>query len=147
MSRATTEVDRSAVWSTAIGYEWFMNQVEVWRGAHGDPAPLFGPLPGIRLGDTPAYEFQAAAEAASCGSANAWPPDRTNSNSNDVQDKGVVIFTHRGDCRGSGWLSAYNALQLPMTRFPHRGRHAVVAELLPLGRTVVPLHDERGIDR
>jgi hypothetical protein len=35
-----------------------MEQVEVWRGAHGDPRPLFGPLPGIRLGDTLAYEFQ-----------------------------------------------------------------------------------------
>jgi hypothetical protein len=35
-----------------------MEQVEVWRGAHGDPAPLFGPLPGIRMSDTLAYEFQ-----------------------------------------------------------------------------------------
>lgn len=35
-----------------------MVKVEVWRGAHGDPAPLFGPLPGIRVGDTLAYEFQ-----------------------------------------------------------------------------------------
>lgn len=32
--------------------------MEVWRGAHGDPVPLFGPLPGVRLGDTLAYEFQ-----------------------------------------------------------------------------------------
>lgn len=35
-----------------------MEQVEVWRGAHGDPTPLFGPLPGVRTGDTLAYEFQ-----------------------------------------------------------------------------------------
>ncbi|MFD5243608.1 DUF402 domain-containing protein [Amycolatopsis sp. NPDC058340] len=35
-----------------------MEKVEVWRGAHGDPEPLFGPLPGIRQGDTLAYEFR-----------------------------------------------------------------------------------------
>jgi hypothetical protein len=35
-----------------------MRQVKVWRGDHGDPVPLFGPLPGVRLGDTLAYEFQ-----------------------------------------------------------------------------------------
>ncbi|MPZ82447.1 MAG: DUF402 domain-containing protein [Actinophytocola sp.] len=35
-----------------------MKHVEVWRGAHGDPVPPFGPLPGVRLGDTLAYEFQ-----------------------------------------------------------------------------------------
>jgi|SRR3954447_20824612 hypothetical protein len=35
-----------------------MKHVEVWRGAHGDPVPPFGPLPGIRIGDTLAYEFQ-----------------------------------------------------------------------------------------
>jgi hypothetical protein len=35
-----------------------MRHVEVWRGAHGDPVPPFGPLPGIRIGDTLAYEFQ-----------------------------------------------------------------------------------------
>lgn len=35
-----------------------MRRVEVWRGAHGDPVPPFGPLPGIRVGDTLAYEFQ-----------------------------------------------------------------------------------------
>lgn len=35
-----------------------MRHVEVWRGAHGDPVPPFGPLPGIRVGDTLAYEFQ-----------------------------------------------------------------------------------------
>lgn len=35
-----------------------MEQVQVWRRAHADPAPLFGPLPGIRHGDTLAYEFQ-----------------------------------------------------------------------------------------
>lgn len=40
------------------GTNGFMEQIQVWRGAHGDPAPLFGPLPGIRLGDTLAYEFQ-----------------------------------------------------------------------------------------
>jgi uncharacterized protein DUF402 len=35
-----------------------MRHVEVWRGAQGDPVPPFGPLPGIRIGDTLAYEFQ-----------------------------------------------------------------------------------------
>lgn len=35
-----------------------MRHVEVWRGAHGDPVPPFGPLPGVRIGDTVAYEFQ-----------------------------------------------------------------------------------------
>ncbi len=35
-----------------------MRHVEVWRGAHGDPVPPFGPLPGIRIGDTLAYEYQ-----------------------------------------------------------------------------------------
>lgn len=35
--------------------------VEVWRGHHGDPVPLFGPLPGVRIGDTLAYEFELAA--------------------------------------------------------------------------------------
>lgn len=35
-----------------------MEQVEVWRGRHGDPVPLLGPLPGVRSGDTIAYEFQ-----------------------------------------------------------------------------------------
>ncbi|HEY0448393.1 DUF402 domain-containing protein [Actinophytocola sp.] len=35
-----------------------MKHVEVWRGAHGDPVPPFGPLPGVRIGDTLAYEFQ-----------------------------------------------------------------------------------------
>lgn len=35
-----------------------MERVEVWRGRHGDPEPLFGPLPGVRAGDTVAYEFQ-----------------------------------------------------------------------------------------
>jgi hypothetical protein len=35
-----------------------MRHVEVWRGAHGDPVPPFGPLPGVRIGDTLAYEFQ-----------------------------------------------------------------------------------------
>jgi len=25
-----------------------MQQVEVWRGAHGDPVPPVGPLPGVR---------------------------------------------------------------------------------------------------
>jgi hypothetical protein len=37
-----------------------MEQVEVWRGRHGDPGPLFGPLPGVRAGDVLAYEFQLA---------------------------------------------------------------------------------------
>lgn len=35
-----------------------MEQVEVWRGRHGDPVPLFGPLPGVRSGDVLAYEFE-----------------------------------------------------------------------------------------
>src|ERR1044072_431698 len=35
-----------------------MRHVEVWRGAPGAPVPPFGPLPGIRIGDTLAYEFQ-----------------------------------------------------------------------------------------
>lgn len=35
-----------------------MERVTVWRGAHGDPVPLFGPLPGVRNGDILAYEFQ-----------------------------------------------------------------------------------------
>jgi Protein of unknown function (DUF402) len=35
-----------------------MRHVEVWRGAHGDPVPPFGPLPGVRIGDTLAYEFR-----------------------------------------------------------------------------------------
>jgi hypothetical protein len=34
-----------------------VEQVEVWRGRHGDPVPLFGPLPGVRAGDVLAYEF------------------------------------------------------------------------------------------
>lgn len=32
--------------------------VNVWRGAHGDPVPLFGPLPGYRDGSVVAYEFE-----------------------------------------------------------------------------------------
>jgi hypothetical protein len=35
-----------------------MREVQVWRGGHGDPVPPFGPLPGIRSGDTLAYEFE-----------------------------------------------------------------------------------------
>jgi hypothetical protein len=35
-----------------------VEQVEVWRGRHGDPVPLSGPLPGVRLDDTLAYEFE-----------------------------------------------------------------------------------------
>jgi hypothetical protein len=35
-----------------------LEQVEVWRGRHGDPVPLFGPLPGVRAGDVLAYEFE-----------------------------------------------------------------------------------------
>lgn len=38
-----------------------MEQVEVWRGRHGDPVPLFGPLPGVRAGDVLAYEFELPA--------------------------------------------------------------------------------------
>ncbi len=35
-----------------------MERVEVWRGRHGDPVPLFGPLPGVRDGEVLAYEFR-----------------------------------------------------------------------------------------
>ncbi len=35
-----------------------MDQVEVWRGRHGDPVPPFGPLPGVRAGDTLVCEFE-----------------------------------------------------------------------------------------
>lgn len=35
-----------------------MKQIEVWRGRHGDPVPLLGPLPGVRSDDTVAYEFR-----------------------------------------------------------------------------------------
>ncbi|MFI7679748.1 DUF402 domain-containing protein [Actinophytocola sp. NPDC049390] len=35
-----------------------MERIEVWRGRHGDPVPLFGPLPGVRDGDEVAYEFR-----------------------------------------------------------------------------------------
>jgi len=31
--------------------------VKVWRGRYGDPVPLLGPLPGIRVGSVLAYEF------------------------------------------------------------------------------------------
>lgn len=41
--------------------EVVMERVEVWRGHHGDPAPPFGPLPGVRLGDALAYEFEPPA--------------------------------------------------------------------------------------
>ncbi|HTW04928.1 MAG TPA: DUF402 domain-containing protein [Streptosporangiaceae bacterium] len=34
-----------------------MEPVAVWHGRHGDPVPLFGPLPGIRNGQAIAYEF------------------------------------------------------------------------------------------
>jgi len=44
-----------------------MEQVEVWRGRHGDPVPLFGPLPGVRLDDTLAYEFELSTRFA------PWP--------------------------------------------------------------------------
>lgn len=30
---------------------------QVWRGRHGDPVPLLGPLPAVRRGDALAYEF------------------------------------------------------------------------------------------
>lgn len=35
-----------------------LERVEVMRGVHRDPKPLFGPLPGLRLGDVVAYEFE-----------------------------------------------------------------------------------------
>lgn len=35
-----------------------MEHIEVWRGVYGDRFPPFGPLPGVRTGDTLAYEFQ-----------------------------------------------------------------------------------------
>src|SRR5215472_18100905 len=34
-----------------------MESVSVWRGAYGDPVPLFGPLPGVRANAVIAYEF------------------------------------------------------------------------------------------
>ena len=34
-----------------------MEQVEVWRGRHGDPEPLAGPLPGVRSGEEIADEL------------------------------------------------------------------------------------------
>jgi len=39
-----------------------LEPVEVMRGRHGDPVPLFGPLPGFRLGDVIAYEFELPAQ-------------------------------------------------------------------------------------
>lgn len=39
-----------------------MERVEVWRGKHGDPVPLFGPLPGLRDGDVVAYEWELPTE-------------------------------------------------------------------------------------
>ena len=39
-----------------------MEQVQVWRGRHGDPVPLFGPLPGVRSGDVLAYEFMLSGQ-------------------------------------------------------------------------------------
>lgn len=44
-----------------------MERVEVWRGRYGDPVPLLGPLPGVRVDDTLAYEFEIPARLAS------WP--------------------------------------------------------------------------
>lgn len=38
-----------------------MDHVQVWRGQHGDSEPPFGPLPGVRDGDTLAYEFELSA--------------------------------------------------------------------------------------
>jgi hypothetical protein len=38
-----------------------MEQVEVWRGRHGDPVPLSGPLPGVRTDTALAYEFELPA--------------------------------------------------------------------------------------
>ncbi len=35
-----------------------LERVQVMRGKHRDSGPLFGPLPGFRLGDVVAYEFQ-----------------------------------------------------------------------------------------
>lgn len=35
-----------------------VQRVEVLRGAHRDSGSLFGPLPGLRLGDVVAYEFE-----------------------------------------------------------------------------------------
>jgi hypothetical protein len=34
-----------------------MERIEVWRGAYSDPAPPFGPLPGVRDGQVATYEF------------------------------------------------------------------------------------------
>ena len=35
-----------------------VREIQVWRGRFGDPTPLIGPLPGLRDGDTLAYELQ-----------------------------------------------------------------------------------------
>ena len=39
----------------------------MWRGRHGDPVPLFGPLPGICEGDVLDYEFELSSRLT------AWP--------------------------------------------------------------------------
>lgn len=46
---------KGVVWSAM---NELMEHLEVWRGRHGDPVPLVGPLPGIRMGSTLAYEFE-----------------------------------------------------------------------------------------
>ena len=38
-----------------------VERVQVIRGRHGDVGPLFGPLPGVRLGEVVAYEFELPA--------------------------------------------------------------------------------------
>jgi hypothetical protein len=37
------------------------DRVDVWRGANNPPDDLFGPLPGLRLDDVIAYEFELPA--------------------------------------------------------------------------------------
>jgi hypothetical protein len=44
-----------------------VEQVKVWRGQHGDPVPLLGPLPGIRTDDSLTYEFEIPSRLA------PWP--------------------------------------------------------------------------
>jgi hypothetical protein len=38
-----------------------VERVQVMRGRHGGVGSLFGPLPGVRLGEVVAYEFELAA--------------------------------------------------------------------------------------
>lgn len=50
----------------------FVEQVEVWRGRHGDPVPLFGPLPGVHQDGALAYEFQLPPVSCHGRAAPGW---------------------------------------------------------------------------